>query len=128
MKLSWRDAINTLMLIAVGAIVYARHYSYSWTGIGTWQSSVAWLAIIGLVMFAFSSFDFANRSILNIGEMVFGSAAIILAVIGVLTASGPVFYSLAAVLGVLWLVNVARHVRHSVIGSGPAGPRHVPVH
>jgi hypothetical protein len=114
MKLSWKDAMTTAMALLGGAVVYAKFYDFSWAVIGSWRSSVAIMALVGIGMFAFSTFDFANRSILNIGEMVLGLAAIALAVTGVFMASEFVFYSLAAVLGVLWLVDTARHARHSM--------------
>ena len=128
MKLTWRDAIDTVLVIAAGAIVYAKYYSYSWAGLGTWSGAVAWLAVIGLLMFAFSSFEFSNRSILNVGEMIFGFAAVVLAIAGVIMTSRFVFYALAVVLGALWLVNTARHIRHSLIGGGTATHHHAPAH
>lgn len=121
MKLSWRDIVTTLLALAGGAVVYAKFYDYSWAVIGSWRSAVAVLAAIGVLMFAFSAFDFANRSILNIGEMVVGVAAIGLAVTGMIFASSTVFYSLAVALGVLWLVDTARHARHSWIGDEGMG-------
>jgi len=117
MRLTWKDTINTLLAIGGGAIVYAKFYSYTWAVIGSWRSAVAVLALIGLLMFAFSSFNFANRSILNITEVVLGSLAIVLAIVGMITTSQFVFYSLATVLGLIWLVDTARHVRHSWIGD-----------
>jgi hypothetical protein len=129
MKLTWKDMITTLLVIGGGAIVYAKYYSYDWRWIGdSWQKSVAALAVIGLLMFVFSSFNFANRSILNIGEMVLGFAAAVLMIVGVLVTSQPVFYGLAAVLGVLWLVDTARHVRHNIIGAGPTRLHHLHAH
>ncbi|MGZ6004971.1 MAG: hypothetical protein ACXWLH_02365 [Candidatus Saccharimonadales bacterium] len=132
MKLSWKDIVTTLLLVAGGAVVYAKFYNYSWAVIGSWKSSVAVLAAIGLVMFAFSSFNFANRSILNIGEMMFGAIAVGLALTGMIATSQPIFYILAAVLGSLWLVDTARHARHSWIGESAIGTNtfhhHAPVH
>jgi len=124
MKLSWRDLVNTLLAVAGGSIVYAKYYSYSWAGIGSWRGAVAWLAVIGLVMFMLSRFDYANRSILNVGEMVFGLAAVILMIAGVIMTSQAVFYSLATVLGVMWLVDTARHTRHSIEGGGTTTIHH----
>jgi hypothetical protein len=129
MKLSWRDLINTMLVVAGGSIVYAKYYNYSWAGLGSWWGAVAWLAIIGLVMFALSSFNFVNRSILNIGEMILGVLAVILAIVGVIMTSQFVFYSLAVVLGVVWVVDTARHARHSIIGGGTTTYHHAaPVH
>lgn len=132
MKLSWRDFATTLLAVAGGAVVYAKFYDYSWAVIDSWRSAVAVLAGIGVLMFAFSAFDFANRSLLNIGEMVVGIVAIGLAITGMIATSSPVFYGLAVTLGVLWLVHTARHARHSWIGDEGAGTttfhRHAHVH
>ncbi len=117
MKLSLKDVINALLAIGGAAVVYAKFYSYSWSVIGSWRSAVAVLALIGLVMFAFSSFNFANRSILNVTEMMLGVVAIGLVIVGVIMTSQFVFYSLAIVLGLEWLVDTARHARHSWIGE-----------
>jgi hypothetical protein len=118
MKLTWKDVITTLIVIGGGAVVYAKYYNYSWAVVGSWRSAVAVLALGGILMFAFSSFNFANRSTLNVGEMVVGALAIVLAVVGMIVTRQSLFYSLAVVLGVFWLVDTARHVRHSVIGHG----------
>jgi len=129
MKLTWRDIVTAALAVAGGAVVYAKFYDYSWAMIGSWRSSVAVLAIAGLAMFAFSGFDFANRSILNIGEIFLGIVAIGLALTGMVVASEPVFYSFAAILGILWLVDTARHARHSLLHEGTTSfHRHVPVH
>ena len=132
MKLSWKDIVTTLVALGGGAIVYAKFYSYSWAVIGSWRSSVAVLVLAGLIMFAFSSFNFANRSILNVTEMVLGFAAIVLAIVGMLVTSHFVFYTLAIVLGVFWLSDTARHARHSWIGEESEGTttfhRHAHVH
>jgi|SRR3989344_6920648 len=132
MKLSWRDFVTALLAIAGGAIVYAKFYNYSWAVIGSWRSAVAVLAGIGVLMFAFSAFNFANHSILNIGEMLVGLIAIGLALTGMIATSSPIFYILAVTLGVLWLVDTTRHARHSWIGDEGVGTttfhRHAHVH
>jgi hypothetical protein len=132
MKLSQRDIVTTILALAGGAVVYAEYYNYSWALIGSWRSAVAVLAGIGVLMFAFSAFDYTNRSILNIGEMILGAIAIGLALAGMIAISSAIFYSLAAVLGVLWLVDTARHARHSWIGDEGMGTttfhRHAHVH
>ena len=115
MKLSWRDVATTLLAVFGGAIAYAKFYDYSWATIGSWRGATAVMALTGLIMFAVSGFDFSNRSILNEGEMFLGVVAIGLAVAGVIITSQPLFYTLAGTLGVLWLVDTARHVRHSLM-------------
>jgi len=121
MKLTWKDIITTLLVVAGAAVVYAKFYNYSWAVIGSWKSSVAVLALTGLVMVAFSSFDFSNWSILNVGEMMFGAIAVGLALTGIIATSEPIFYILAIVLGSLWLVDTARHARHTWVGEEGMG-------
>ena len=128
MKLSWKDVVNTILVIAGGAVVYAKYYSYSWSVIASWRSAVAVLAIAGILMFAFSSFEFTNRSILNVSEMVLGVVAVVLIVYGVIVVSQFAFYAVATVLGLLWLIDTARHTRHSIIGGGTTYHHHAPVH
>lgn len=132
MKLSWKDFVTTLLAVAGGAVVYAKFYDYSWAGIGSWRSAVAALALTGILMFAFSSFNFANHSILNVSEMLLGVVAVGLALTGMIATSEPIFYILAVFLGVSWLVDTARHARHSWIGDEGAGTttfhRHAHVH
>lgn len=121
MKLSWKDIVTTLLAVLGGVIVYAKFYNYSWAIIGSWQSATAVLAGIGVLMFAFSAFDFANHSILNVGEMFLGLIAIGLALTGMLFVSEPIFYALAGTIGLLWLVDTARHARHTWIGDEGMG-------
>lgn len=129
MKLSWKDLVTTILAILGGAVVYAKIYDYPWAVIGSWRSATMVMAVIGLAILAYSNFNFANRSILNVAEMLFGVVALGLAVVGSIVASEPVFYSLAAILGTAWLVDTARHARHSMMGEDSAVfHRHAPSH
>lgn len=130
MKLSWRDIVTAALAVLGGAVVYAKFYDYTWALIGSWRSAAMILAVVGILMFTFSGFNFANRSILNVGEMVFGVAALVLAAIGSIVVSKPVFYSLAAVLAATWLVDIARHARHSMMSEEDSAVfhHHAPVH
>ncbi len=132
MKFSWRDVVNTLLAIGGAAIVYAKFYSYTWSFIASWRGATAVIALAGLLMFAFSNFDFNNLSVLNVSEILLGGAAVILGIVGVIMTSEFVFYSLASVIGVTWLIDTARHIRHSWIGDEGYGTttfhHHAPVH
>ncbi len=128
MKLKWQDLITTLLVIVGGVIVYAKFYSYNWAIIGSWRSATTLLLIVGFLMFLFSRFNFANLSILNVSEMVLGVVAILMAVWGIFVVNHFVFYGLATVLGVLWLIDTARHARHGTISSTPPYNRHAPIH
>lgn len=113
MKLSWRDFVTTLLAVAGGAVVYAKFYEFPWAVIGSWRSAVAVLAGIGVLGLALSAFSFANRSALNVGQMLLIGAALVLAIIGMAVTSSAIFYILATILGILWLVNTTRHAWHS---------------
>ena len=128
MKLTWRDTISTILVICGGAVVYAKYYNYSWAVISSWRSATLVLAGIAVLMFLVNNFNFANRSLLNIAEMFLGIAAIVLAVYGALVISHTVFYALAAVMGAFWLIDTARHARHSMHSEGGTNTlRHVHV-
>lgn len=130
MKLTWKNLITTLLAIAGGVVVYAKYQNFSWALLGSWRSAVALLAFAGVSIFAFSNFNFANFSILNVGEMVLGVIAVGMATYGMFVASETMFYVLATSLGVLWTIDTARHIRHSIIGDDEPAyrNRHVPVH
>lgn len=129
MKLSWRDLVTTGLALFGGAVVYAKFYDYSWALLGSWRSAVAVLTVTGLAMFAFSKFNFSNMSWMNLTEMLLGLIAAGLAITGMIATSEPIFYILAVVLGVLWLMDTARHVRHSLIHEDTTSfHHHVPVH
>lgn len=129
MKLSWRDIATTALAIFGGAIVYAKFYDYSWAVIGSWRSAVAVLALTGIAMALLSAFDVTNRSILNITEMILAVVAIGVAAVGVIITSPVLFYTLAGLIGVVWLIDTGRHVYHSVTEEGEiTTSRHAPVH
>lgn len=130
MKLTWRDIITTLLALTGGAVVYAKFYQYSWALIGSWRSAVMALAAVGLAMLLVTGFDTENQSWLNIGEMIFGIIAAGLIITGVFVASSFVFYSLTIILGALYAVSTARHIRHSILHDGTTSSfhHHVPAH
>ena len=128
MKLSWRDVITTAFVITGGAVVWAKFYEYSWALIGSWRSAVAVLGGLGLGVLLATGFDTENRSWLNIGEMIFGLVAAGLVLVGVIVTSSFLFYSLAVILGALWLVSTARHIRHSIMNDDTTTHHHAPVH
>lgn len=130
MKLTWTDFVTAVLVLFGGAVTYAKFYDYSWAMVGgSWRTAIAVIALISLAVFAFSRFNFANLSWLNVGEMVLLAAAIILAVTGMIVASSGIFYSLAGVMGAFWLVDTARHARHSWIDRpSTTFHHHAPVH
>lgn len=116
--LTWRDLITTLLAIVGGMIVYAKSYNLNWAIIGSWRSAVAALGVTGIIMTLVSGFDVANRSILNITEIILGLVAIAVGVFGVFIASPTLFYILAGLIGMLWLIDTSRHIRNSITEDG----------
>ena len=124
MKLTWKDFVTTVLAAIGGSVVYAKFYDYNWALIASWRSATMLLALTGIVMAAFSNFDFNNLSILNVSEMVLGVVAVLLAATGAVFVSETMFYSLASVMGAVWLVDTARHLRHSIIGANTTSFHH----
>lgn len=128
MKLSWRDTVSTLLVVVGGVVVWAKYLDYSWAILGSWRSATAVLAVIGVLMFAVSTFDFKNYSILNLSEMVLGAVAVGLAMTGMIFTSEPIFYTLAAIIGIVWAVDTARRARHSLMNGGTSLHHPSPAH
>jgi uncharacterized membrane protein len=119
MKLSWRDTVNTLLVILGALAVYGKLHTYSWWLIGSWKGAVATIGGLGLIMLLVSLSEVREevtdlRNWINFGESVLWLAAVVLVVIGLFAASRAMFYTTAIVLGVIWLSSLARHWRHSM--------------
>ena len=115
MKLSYKDLINGILIVLIAAIAFAKYNSYNWAGIESWRDAVAATLVIGLVIYLINGFDFANRSILNIIEMVLGASVIIVAFVGLFTYSQALFYVTSSFLAVIVLIDVLRHTRQSLL-------------
>lgn len=114
MKLSWRDVATTALFVLGVAVVFAKIYGFSWVILDSWRSAVAVMAVIGLAMVAINGFDLANRSWRNMTEIGIGVLAGIMAVIGLIVASPFIFYSVAVLLGVGWVISIVSHAQHSM--------------
>ncbi len=84
----------------------------------SWNSAVAVLAVIGLAMVAINGFDMANRSWRNLTEITIGIVAGIMAVIGLIVESPFIFYSVAALIAVGWVISIVSHAQHSMGSDG----------
>jgi uncharacterized membrane protein HdeD (DUF308 family) len=114
MKLSWRDVATAALFVLGAAVVFAKIYGLSWMVLGSWPSAVAVLAIIGLAMVAINGFDMANRNWRNLTEIAIGVIAGIIAIIGLIVESPFIFYSVAVLLTVGWVISIVSHVQHSM--------------
>lgn len=132
MKLTWRDIVTTLIVIGGAIVVYAMYNNYSWMGLENWRDGIAAITVGGLIILLLSNFDFSNRSTLNVSEIVVGAIAVILAIAGILIGTQSFFFSLSLVVGILWALDTARHIRHSWLDRDTHGSslihRHAHVH
>jgi hypothetical protein len=127
MKLSWRDTVNTLLVILGALAVYGKLHSYSWWLIGSWKGAVATIGGLGLIMLLVSLTEVMDelgelRNWINFSESVLWLAAAVAVVIGLFAASKGMFYTAAIVLGVIWLGSLLRHWRHSMYDAGMHNP------
>jgi uncharacterized membrane protein HdeD (DUF308 family) len=114
MKLSWRDIATAALFVLGAAVVFAKIYGLSWMILSSWPSAVAVLAVIGLGMVAINGFDMANRNWRNLTEIAIGVVAGIIAMIGLIVDSPFIFYSVAVLLTVGWVISIISHVQHSM--------------
>lgn len=114
MKLSWRDIATAGLFVLGVAVVFAKIYDFSWLILDSWRSSVAVLAVIGLAMLAINGFDMTNRSWRNITEMILGAITGVMIVIGLIVSSPFIFYSVAVLSAVVWIISVVSHAQHSL--------------
>ena len=118
MKLSWRDIFTSIIVVGGGLIVWSKYYNYNWPLIGSWRNATAVLSLAFLIFYFFTNFDFNNFSVANTLEMILGAIAIVLAVWGITVTSSIAFYYLSLTFGIVWLIDILRHLRHSLMESG----------
>ena len=123
---SWRDIVTTLLAVAGGVIVYAKLQDYGWWLVSSWRGVVAALGVIGIAMCITAGGDLDNRSTLNRLEAILGMLSFGLIVVGLIFSSQFISLILATVLGALWLVSTARHIRRSLIHESHSGATHRP--
>ena len=117
MKLSWRDIATAALFVLGVVVVFVKIYGFSWMILDSWNSAVAVLAVIGLAMVAINGFDMANRSWRNLTEITISIVAGIIAVIGLIVESPLIFYSVAVLIAVGWVISIVSHTQHSMADS-----------
>lgn len=115
MKLSWQCALSMLFLAAGGAIVFANIQEYSWwPAINNWRLSIIALAVLGLAAYAVTTHrarkEDNKRILLDDVDLAIGIIAADVAIAGLILASELLFYLFAVIIGVVWLISVARNL------------------
>jgi len=126
MKVSWRDFFTAVFGLFGAAIVVAKAFDYSWVVISdSWRSAIAVLGITGLIMAIINGFDTESRSLISTAEIILAIAAVGVGVTGLFVANAPFFYVFAGLIGGLWLLEVGRHIWHSVMDDTTTYGSHV---
>lgn len=127
MRLTWRDGVTTLLLGVVLLIAFAVTEGWDWPLLGSIGAGVGAVAIVGLAMCilggsgsATGSGSMTLKDPFVMTSIVLGTAALVLAIIGLVNGSEAIFVALVAVTAVLWVVSTTHHAVQ--------GARHAPAH
>lgn len=122
MKLTWRDALTTILAISVGAATLAVTEDWDWALLGSTRAAVGAVGAIGLVMcIVGGSRDVSPvKGAFGVVATALGIAAFVLIVLGLITGSESVLLALAGVIGFLWFITT---LRHAIVPSTAAPQR-----
>ncbi|MGZ8642079.1 MAG: hypothetical protein ACXWYF_11610 [Actinomycetota bacterium] len=112
MKLSWRDGATTILAALTVAAVVAVLQGWGWPLLGSVAAGVGVVGVLGWAMCLLSGATGSVPSMkdpFTVGMSVLGSIALVLIVVGVITASEGVLVALAAVLVLMWVVSTTAH-------------------
>lgn len=109
MKLSWKDLFTTALAIVIAVALVAKIREYNWTFLGSWETAVASVGFLGLLMASVDEEDFERFNAWSAVEWLLALAAIGLIIAGLIVGSKVLFVILAADLLTLWVASLARH-------------------
>ena len=132
MRLTWRDGVATLLGLLGAIVVVAVIAGWDWPLLGSYRAGVVALAAIGVPMCLIGAYPFWDSVAFREPRLIFrdpfltvaamlGFVAATVLVIGLVTGTKLLFMTLAALMGVLWLVATVRHaVEAAPRGTTPA--------
>lgn len=112
MKLTWRDGVTTILAGLTVAIAFAVTQEWGWPLLGSVAAGVGVLGVVGWAMCILGGATKSVPSMTNPFTVVmaaFGSVALVLIVVGLITRNEAVFVALAAVTVVMWLASTTAH-------------------
>lgn len=116
MKLTFRDAITTVLAGLVAAVALSVTQGWAWPMIGTPRAGIVAIGILGVAMCSIGtrSQDMATKDAFlrhpgMIVGSVLGAAALVLLVAGLVVGSEALLVLLAVDLLLLWAVATLRH-------------------
>ena len=112
MRLTWRDAVATAIVIAIGVVVFAVVGEWGWPLLGSVAAGSAAVLALGLAACIVGGSDmgaFSMHDPMLARSTILGAGAFVLAIAGMITGSETVFVILGVTVGVLWVVTTLRH-------------------
>ena len=112
MQLTWRDAVATALVIAMGAVVFAVLGEWGWPLLGTVAAGSGVLLAMGLAACIVGGSDMGQFSMhdpMLADSTILGVLAFVLSIAGMITGSETLFVVFAVTVGVLWLIATLRH-------------------
>jgi hypothetical protein len=112
MRLTWRDALTTLLAGAVVVLTLAVTQGWGWPLLGGYGAGTVALAIAGLTMCAVGGSSARTPSAgtaFVVIASVLGVAALGLVIASLIVQSQTLFITLAASILLLWALTTARH-------------------
>ena len=111
MRLTWRDAVTTILAVSVAAATFAVTEEWDWALLGSTRAAVGAVGAIGLAMCIVGGSRDASpvKGTFGVVATALGVAAFVLIVLGLITGSESVLLALDGVIGVLWFTTTLRH-------------------
>jgi len=122
MRLTWKDGVTTLLVVAIVLVTTAVVQGWDWPLLGSYRAGTVALVVLGMGMCAtagstIQSFSMRNAYILT--TSILGMLALVFAIWALISNTQEPFVALAIDTVLLWLVSTMHHA----IGSPPG--RHV---
>ena len=122
MRLTWRDGVTTLLVIVVGLVYWAYATGTDLVIIGDTRGALALIGIAGLGMcITGGSSGYVGRNLYSGFMSILGIAALVLFVIGLITAESWTVAWLAIVIAVMWGAALVLRVFGTPITHQPSG-------
>ena len=111
MSLTWKDAVATILVGAVGLVAYAKFKGFDWPLLSSWRTAILALLVVGLA----SCIVIGSDAVLHKNAWItlssgLGILAFILVAAGLLLGSEVVFYALVANIFLLWFITTLHHL------------------
>jgi uncharacterized membrane protein len=126
MRLTWKDGITTLLVVAVVLVAMAVIQEWGWPLLGSYRAGGIVLLVLGMAMCTMSGStqETSMRSPYTMTASILGVLALVLAIWTVIADTQAPLVALTIDIVLLWLVSTLHHVvaspsgRHAAMGTG----------